>query len=211
MARFKKHNEGMLNESKYDYYRRTKDHHRCLFTDREGYRCSKGASILTTVLTCKRVSKDGEDVDPIKGGYCSYHKVIVMDKSQPEGPSPVMVAEHLWQDLLTGRFNPDGPAIDDKPTDWCELAMDKWLDDHKDDALVKRAWLLADGKGDDMDLSEHLQDLSVMLKEAIKPLPYDKSRREPEMVTVNGIPNIAPWNVPENFRHLKRIPKHIHP
>lgn len=89
----------------------------------------------------------------------------------------------------------------------------KWLDDHQDDDIVKRAWLLARGRGDRMDMSEHLQDLITM---AEKIGTGGKPRREdpkPEVkyVTVNGIEGIAPWNVPENFRHLKRIPKHIDP
>jgi hypothetical protein len=51
------------------------------------------------------------------------------------------------------------------------------LEAHADDPLVKRAWLLAEGKGSMQDKSDHLQALIQMVK-GTQPLPYDKTRRE---------------------------------
>lgn len=61
-------------------------------------------------------------------------------------------------------------------------ACRQWLDEHADDALVKRAMLLAQGKGSAEDKSDHLQELIRMVKGMSKPLPYDKSRREEEVL-----------------------------
>jgi hypothetical protein len=54
--------------------------------------------------------------------------------------------------------------------------LGEWLEAHADDPLVKRAWLLAEGKGSTEDKHDLLQDLIKMVKGA--PLPYDKTGRE---------------------------------
>jgi hypothetical protein len=53
--------------------------------------------------------------------------------------------------------------------------LGEWLEAHADDPLVKRAWLLAEGKGTAEDKSDHLQELIRMVKGT---LPYDKTKRE---------------------------------
>jgi hypothetical protein len=48
--------------------------------------------------------------------------------------------------------------------------------------LVKRAHLLAAGKGSAEDKSDHLQELIQRVKGIQRPLPYDKTRREQEVL-----------------------------
>lgn len=56
--------------------------------------------------------------------------------------------------------------------------LGEWLEAHADDPLVKRAWLLAEGKGSVEDKHDHLQELVRMCKGIAQPLPYDKTKRE---------------------------------
>jgi hypothetical protein len=56
--------------------------------------------------------------------------------------------------------------------------LGEWLEAHADDPLVKRAWMLAEGKGSAEDKSYHLQELICMCKGISQPLPYDKLKRE---------------------------------
>jgi hypothetical protein len=40
-----------------------------------------------------------------------------------------------------------------------EGLLGSWLEEHAEEPIVKRAWLLAEGKGDAQDKREHLQEL----------------------------------------------------
>jgi hypothetical protein len=64
--------------------------------------------------------------------------------------------------------------------DWRDEVMGLWIETHASDPLVKRAWLLAEGKGSVEDKSEHLQELIRLARGIATPLPYDPARRERE-------------------------------
>jgi hypothetical protein len=59
-----------------------------------------------------------------------------------------------------------------------EPVLQRWLDAHAEEPIVKRAYLLAAGLGDEQDKRDHIQDLIRMVKGIATPLPYDKARRE---------------------------------
>jgi hypothetical protein len=57
-----------------------------------------------------------------------------------------------------------------------------WLERHAEEPLVKRAWLLAEGKGDVADKRDHLHDLMKLARGigrcGANALPYDPRRRD---------------------------------
>jgi hypothetical protein len=61
--------------------------------------------------------------------------------------------------------------------DWRAEALAKWTEEHAEDPVVKRAWLLAEGKGSREDKHDLLQDLIRMAKGIATPLPYDPLER----------------------------------
>jgi len=61
--------------------------------------------------------------------------------------------------------------------DWRAEAIAKWTEEHAEDPIMKRAMLLAEGKGSREDKHDHLQDLIRLAKGITKPLPYDKAVR----------------------------------
>jgi hypothetical protein len=54
--------------------------------------------------------------------------------------------------------------------------LGEWLEAHADAPLVKRAWLLAEGKGSVEDKRDHLQDLIKLAKGIATQLPYDPAK-----------------------------------
>jgi hypothetical protein len=148
-----------IKESKYDELCRTRDHHRCLWND-HGERCEKPATFLTTVLASKTIIEGdregrGGHKSILKGGYCLYHWQIFKGQEPQSQPLPI------------------------KERDWRDDRLDAWLAEHADDPLVKRARLLAEGKGSAEDKSEHIRALANLARGiASRPLPYDKTRRE---------------------------------
>jgi hypothetical protein len=53
----------------------------------------------------------------------------------------------------------------------------KYVEEHADEPIMKRAWLLAEGKGTAQDKRDHLQDLKAMVRGIATPLPYDPATR----------------------------------
>jgi hypothetical protein len=66
--------------------------------------------------------------------------------------------------------------------------LERWLEAHAEDPLVKRAHLLAAGLGSIEDKRDHLQDLMKLANRIATPLPYDPGRRHLSTEAVDNSP-----------------------
>jgi hypothetical protein len=61
---------------------------------------------------------------------------------------------------------------------WCDEHIAKYVEDHYDDPIMKRAMLLAEGKGSAEDKRDHLQDLIRMARGYQRPCPITRQSVE---------------------------------
>ena len=105
---------------------------------------------------------------------------------------------HFW--LLEHRITEEECAEQirkAKPVNWRNEALAHHYETHQDDPLMQTAQLIAQGKGDDNDKRDLIQDLKAKLQGIGKPLPYDPSKR---FRSKRLRPN---WRMPDNRRYWR--------